>query len=248
MPGIHALTVVVVSAVLATAASADGLVYQLPRDGSWVRYKLEARGPSKDADGKLVVSMKGTVTVSSVGVAKVGNEPCRWIEVAVDAKRDGQAFSDVDKVLIPEKNIGRGKFAHENVIALWHARSAVNEGTPREVENHADRFQRHRPLHLALHPPFENEKNLEKKVVEGKLGKLECDGISATETQKNERSNIEHQSSYAIRTHPTAPFGVVTWHATYVFSRDGQVLNTWTLELTLSDIGQDAKSRLKVQK
>ena len=92
MRSIFALAVVALGALATEAALADGLVYQLPEDGSWVRYELEGCRPASSGNAKQEIGMRGNVTISSVGVVEVDNEPCRWIEVVVDAKQDGRIY------------------------------------------------------------------------------------------------------------------------------------------------------------
>ena len=128
------------------------------------------------------------------------------------------AFTEIDKVLIPEEHIGRGKRPHEHVVALWYMHSLFHGGAPREIKAFDERFRKDRPLHLVLHPPFEKAEKLEKSVVQGKQGELECDGIAVRESERHQRSNIEHQSSYEIRLNQSVPFGVAAWKATYVTS------------------------------
>ena len=49
-------------------------------------------------------------------------------------------------------------------------------------------------------------------------------------------------STYSIRLHKKAPFGVVTWEAEAKVERDGQGLGTMTMKMKVLDFGTDAKS------
>ncbi len=61
-----AFAAVVVSSVAPSAAVADGLLYQLPKDGAWVLFDLKmetTRGDEqKTGDGSLRMSSVGIVT------------------------------------------------------------------------------------------------------------------------------------------------------------------------------------------
>src|SRR5690242_6771042 len=64
-PCFNRLLAVFVLFVLQAPARADGLIHQLPADGTWARFDVtgEGRGPN----GELRVTMAGTITVKSVG-------------------------------------------------------------------------------------------------------------------------------------------------------------------------------------
>ena len=88
-----------------------------------------------------------------------------------------------------------------------------------------------------LHAPYKNAHKLESTLTESKLGKLECEGVDATEN----RDGLD--CSYQIRLNEKSPFGVVmlrfTLEAMQRGKRSGAEPN-----LTLSDFGTDANSAL----
>src|SRR6516165_9575988 len=102
---IIALTTATVFALLAPSAVADGLIQQLPSDGSWVRYDVTGEGRSPT--GEVGVTHQGTLTLKSVGRETVDGTECRWIETEtkIEFTRAGrnEEFTDVLKLLIPEK-------------------------------------------------------------------------------------------------------------------------------------------------
>ena len=103
-------------ALFPAVALPEGLLYQLPKDGHWVRFEIDDTITGPDGTEFPVV---GTLTMSSVGTTKVDGQKCRWIEIAVEAKQSGKPFSHVDKLLIPEKHLGKGKEPLKHVAKAW---------------------------------------------------------------------------------------------------------------------------------
>ena len=188
--------------------------------------------------------MIGTLTLSSVGAAEVDGEACRWIEIDMAAKRDGQPFTVIHKLLIPEKHIGKGKEPLEHVLKAWFKHSMIADGTPRQIEDLKGTGARQlAALRPFLHGPIKTSEKLDKVAVESKLGKLECEGITAQE-KTDAGGNGSYDSTYTIRLHATAPFGVVTYENTMKVERDGKSQGTMTGKMKLLDFGKDAKSAL----
>ncbi len=97
-------------------------------------------------------------------------------------------------------------------------------------------------IRTILHPPFAGEKKLGTTAVQCKLGEVECQSIAAEETEKHEGSDIEYLSSYTIYLQETAPFGVAAWQTMNRVRRGDELLGTMKLQMTLIDLGKDAKS------
>jgi hypothetical protein len=99
----------------ATPASAQGLIWSLPPDGTWVRYEgkytyIERR---EQAAVKNIAPWTKHLTIKSVGTSMrdVGGAmtPCRWIEIIAITGRDSEAGVDTGplgtwkyRVLVPE--------------------------------------------------------------------------------------------------------------------------------------------------
>jgi len=112
----------------------------------------------------------------------------------------------------------------------------------RQIEDLAGRGARYlQKLNPSLHGPFETIKELEAVRIDSKLGRLDCKGISANEKIK-QGGSVTIDSTYSIRLHKKAPFGVVTWESEGKVERDGQALGTMTLKMKIADVGTDAKS------
>jgi hypothetical protein len=125
LPGLLAVFCV---AALANAAQAQGLLWSLPEDGSWVRFE----GPvvqteiRPDAASNDRIEWLRHVTVKSVGkeMAEFEGEsvPCRWIEIKVVTGKAsekgieaGPVGTQIVKALVPESRIN-GKALYGDAI------------------------------------------------------------------------------------------------------------------------------------
>jgi hypothetical protein len=224
--------------LLPAAASAEGLLYRLPEDGHWVRFQID--GAAVEADGKQI-TLVGTVTMSSVGTVEIEGQQHRWIEIVVEAKRAGEPFTDIDKLLIPEQQLAKGKEPLKHVVKAWHKHSMI-DGAERQIEDLSGPGARYlKKLNPMLHGPFDAAKELAAVSIDGKLGELDCKGITASEKIEQD-GGFTIDSTYSLRLHDKAPFGVVAWEADMKVVQDGQALGTMNSKLKLVDFGNDAKS------
>ena len=105
----------VATAVILTCGNvrADGLVYQLPADGTWVRYTGEIQCTAQIAGFPTQkYNLRSSLTVSSVGEVTRNLEKCRWIELKMEVSpvdREADKQNHILKVLIPEKYLKRGE-------------------------------------------------------------------------------------------------------------------------------------------
>jgi hypothetical protein len=216
-------------------ARADGLLYQLPEDRSWVRftasYTFKADGMGQAGQGT------GTMTMASVGMALQGSERCRWIEFKIHLKDSGMEHTLIRKLLIPEKYLKKGENGTEHVVRGWA--KYVDEPVERAVPVHG-RW----PAYLA--GPLRDERKLEKQLVESKLGALECEGV--TGWMEYEEGYVHMKVTFETRLHEKAPFGVVFSRMTFEMTRDGKVRQTVDATLKLTEFGTDAETALPVHK
>jgi hypothetical protein len=251
MKWLYAISSLVVCIFLTASACAEGLLYQLPDDGGWAKFELNAR--TVDPDGTEKTTMSGTLTISSVGAIEVEGQRCRWIELVFHGTRiDEKVYTDVNKLLIPEKHLAQGEDPIKHVLKAWRMHSKNPGNAPIEIpdvqnpESPGGQSVRRDELRLFLHEPFLAPQNLGKATVEGEFGKLECMGISAQEHSKN-REVLRH-SKFLIRLNNDVPFGVVTWRAEMKFEQDEKLLTTLTTIVKLLDFGKDAKSSIPESK
>ncbi len=235
MKKIAAVFFVGILLTLQASVHAEGLLYRLPKDGAWAEYKIESKETNPDGSE---VTLTGTLKLSSVGTAQVDGKACRWIELETNAKRNKEEFTTIDKLLIPEEQLTVGKDPLKHILKAWCQHSQI-PGGPRLIDSQGQEMKHVKPL---VHGPYKNAQKLESKLLDNKkLGKLECEGVSATE--KMGGLNI----SYDIRLNEKSPFGVVTLRYKLETMQGGQTSGMET-NLTLSDFGTDAKSALPKSK
>jgi hypothetical protein len=91
--------------------------------------------------------------------------------------------------------------------------------------------------------PLHNVQPLAPELIEGKLGRLECAGLTG-EANVQEEEGYELALSYKIRRHAKAPVGVVAYEVKCRVSRQGKPHGESTIRLELSDYGTGAESEL----
>jgi hypothetical protein len=216
-----------------TAARADGLIYQLPADGTSAEFDLkvtmESNGQTMEADGSFAIK--------SVGKQKVDDVDSRWIEFKLVMKLGGRDQTVIAKVLVPEAELTRGKNPIGHVKKWWHKQG---DREPKEITDFSSRDAG--PLPAFLSGPLKDAKNLDVEVVECSLGKVECKGV--TGTMEYTLSGRKNAATFTNRLHKKAPFGIASSEMSIEFSRDGRVQQNVTMKITLSKVGKDATSEL----
>jgi hypothetical protein len=115
-------------------AFADGLVWRLPPDGTFVEFRGESQGEFKpvlsEEFAKTLTSkeieklqqpqsfkIQNTVIISSVGKVKRAEQDCRWIELKMQVKMQANDDNEnVLKILVPEKFLTRGEDPLDHAI------------------------------------------------------------------------------------------------------------------------------------
>ena len=107
----------------ASKVAADGLITQLPDDGSWAEFEL-----------KLILTENGEkrepsayLRLSSVGHDEHQGVKCRWVELQLSRIEPSQS-DEVTKILVPEESLKSGKLTATNVIRGWR-KSGDEEAT-----------------------------------------------------------------------------------------------------------------------
>jgi hypothetical protein len=225
------------AALLTQTARADGLIYQLPPDGTSVRYDYENK---VTVNGQEAMG-KGSFTVSSVGKTVVDGAECRWIEFKSISKRSdtGMEFVRITKILIPEEHIGRGKSPIEHVVRGW---AKQGDDEPQEFKD-AKLLQSGRMIPAwYLAGPAQNGKELDQAESDSKLGKLACVGV--TGDHEFQRDNVTTKIHFESRLHEKAPFGVVNVVWKFEHLVNGKETGSGTINLTLADVNHTALSDL----
>jgi hypothetical protein len=215
------------------AARADGLIYQLPADGTQVRYDNEVTFNNNGQERTSTNSL----TLSSVGVTTVDSEKCRWIEIKNVTKTDSGERITIAKFLIPEKDLGKDKSPGDHLIRGWIKRG---DNEPQPITDLKGPQTRLLVAYLA--GPPQNSRDLDKTEIDGKLGKLSCRGVAGDYEFVVDNGSLS--VAMENRLNEKAPFGVVS--AVWKFERkqNGQVMGSGTSKLTLADINATALSEL----
>ena len=240
--GLSGLALVAV-VLVASSARGDGLVYQLPPDGSWVRFRATMSHDAPGGQGEPA-KMNATFTMRSVGSETVEGEKCRWIEMELapanppDAQQGapGGPPHVVCKLLLQEKNLQEGKDPLARIVKGW-----LKQGDQEPQELTDPHSERAGPVPAFLSAPLDNVKKLDKKTLDTKLGKLECPGLAGQRDYAQGDANTTVK--FETRLHDKAPFGVVSSTLHYQTPR-ARGPEAGTLTLDLDDTGKDAKSAL----
>ncbi|MFN0051152.1 MAG: hypothetical protein ACKV0T_03120 [Planctomycetales bacterium] len=219
--------------VFPQAVRADGLIYRLPEDGTGVTYDMEL----KRGQG-MEVGVKASFKLSSVGTEMVNGDKCRWIEIRLAFAENGQERTILSKMLIPEKHLGKGKSAGDNLVRAW-----IKMGDMEAMELKDLKQPQAGPLAAFLAGPDPAAMKLDPIPVENaKLGKLECAGEIASH-QLDQGGNVVDMT-FEHRLSEKAPFGVLASKLKFTTNRDGNVVEQGSATFTLTDISTTALSEL----
>ena len=219
---------------------ADGLIHQLPKDGSWAQYDVTGEGLTPTGDVRVTVT--GKVTVKSVGQEKVDGVDCRWIEIEseMDARsvRGPRSWSTEDyKLLIPEKRLVAGQNPRAHVLKAW---MKDTRGFVTEVDLKAEKPSRVDRLDELLNGGLPNPEKRERVELNVPGGIFLCTHVSGKETSESGDTDL------AIQTWLTdeAPFGVAAYRHSKMRKKEGESLGGRWMELKLAKSGTDAKSSI----
>ena len=219
-------------------SNADGLIYQLSEDGAWVRFEIKGEGINSDST--VSVTVDGTQTLRSVGKKMVDNQPCRWIELESQLMftRTGgqtQKFTEIIKLLIPEKALAKGKDPRDHVLKAYKGASAdklqelnLKGAGAREIQS-MDEF---------FHAPFPLKETTKLPAAAIKINKKnwECEGVRGE--SKSDKVIFRTETRF----HKQAPFGIVTYKYEKERRGNGKFQGMRTMEWKLVESGKDAKS------
>lgn len=228
-------------ALAALPACGDGLLFQLPEDGTWAQYdydlSVKVNGGREQAEGLIRLASVGRVTEKG--------QPCRWIEFRIEMKPEKEELETaIMKLLVPERHLKKGENPLDHVVRGW-VRSDEDK-PPKELED-PGKLLRRLPYLSVLGKPLENQRELAATTVRSKLGSLSCKGVEGTlelRVDGNDRLRMKAEQ----RLHSKAPFGVVDSHGNFEFLSGGQVAAKASFDLKLADFGTGAKSEMPEQK
>ncbi len=224
--------------LLNSAVQAQGLIWNLPADGKWVRYEGTYSQISQQPDakgGELKLDWQRKVTLKSVGADSAEfrgkTVQARWIEIKVETGRTvddkfetGPGGVQLYKILVPEEAI-RGELL-ENVIAdrqVFISSIPVIKGSRKSGDQDAVAietgvFQLYPTVALINHYPDLQVDGSQQDVTvpAGTFQSTVEIGKLVTETQSRRSTN-----ECTVTRSAGIPFGVVKWSASTIIEEKG---------------------------
>jgi len=251
-------------------ASAQGLIWNLPKDGTWVRYEgtykqVEFRPNSTEGD--VALDWIQHLTIKSVGSETVERNgrmvPCRWIELKVVTGKPSEAGVDpgpvgarIFKVLVPEGRI-EGKLTDQDQIPVSFidvvkGYRKIGDGDVKPIESGA--LQVFPLIALVMHYQALEADGSEPIDPQIPLGPVQTRQFKATSRYESP-TNRTINEAMLWRTVPgdeSVPFGLAKWTAKSVreakdtsqprsaFAPVSEV----TVEMSAHEVGDGATSEL----
>lgn len=223
------VTLLGVLAVCGNVASAQGLIWNLPEDGTWIRYEgtytqLNRRPDS--ADGDLTLQWRRNLTIKSVGAEEAEFEgvmqPCRWIELKVETGKTTEGVLDAGpggirmyKLLVPVSAIqgtvyqpfGEGRERYVSFIPIVKGYRRIGDEPAQPIESGV--FQLYPVISLMQH--YRTLENGGQQPVTSAAGNF--DGWTYKARSTMETSSTRSTSTCDVSRSEAIPFGVVKWTA-----------------------------------
>jgi hypothetical protein len=212
------------------------VIYQLPKDGSWIEYDYVVQ--IHDSVGKPTRLRKGTLKVSSVGSEVDDTEVCRWIEIKQIVKFQGTTeeaekadqklaqpeIIELYKVLAPEKWLVRGEQPIKHLIRSWYKEGGTRHPRTGVVRDWATqkpfKYGRGNALNQLDFEKYLNGPRPQVDVrgpedIESVLGPLSCECVIGTFKGKLRPDQSRTFFRETTWVNPEAPFGVIKMQNDY---------------------------------
>jgi hypothetical protein len=215
-------------------ATADGLITQLPDDGSWAEFELKLtlieNGQKRERSAYL--------RLSSVGQDENQGTKCRWIELQVSRTEPPQP-DEVAKILVPEESLKSGKVTVASLIRGWR-KPGDEEAT--ELDKDRPRLKIG-PLAMLLSGSFSDSQKIEKEDVKAEgLGSLACEKTTSKhDLPMSPSENLP--ADITVWRHAKASFGTVKLRL-HIVDKRPEHEREGVLEAVQVKSGTDAKSAL----
>lgn len=255
-------------------ANAQGLIWKLPADGTWIRYEgtydqIETRSNTGGTD--LTIKWKQHLTIKSVGSQEAELEgktvKCRWLEFKVQTGKvseaginPGPVGASIYKVLVPEIRV-IGKLADDETIPvsfLPMVKGYRKEGDKPVEEMTGSVFQIYPKVARFMHYKT-LEKDGEPESLDVKLTVENAQKIESITAQKwKGKYEAENSEGHTVQEaemwrSDEVPFGLAQWSVKQSMERKGnneprsafkQVAQT-LVEMMPLEIGFGAKSEIE---
>ncbi len=262
---ILALCLIVTSFV--SNASAQGLIWSLPEDGTWVRFEgtyKQSETRSDSSEGPLELEWAQHVTIKSVGKEqaeyKGEQTACRWVEIKVQTGRIDQGAIDtgtsgerIYKVLIPEKAI-IGSFTDAEGLPVSHLPIVkgfrkINARVPQAKPITSGVLQVY-PVVALLRDYKELEESPGTENLQVGNEAVEVKEYKGTLAQESPLERYEHETKFYRS--KQVPFGLARWLVTISQEQKAESeprsafkkVSDIRIEMAAREVGTDAKSEL----
>ena len=247
-------------------AHAQGLIWKLPADGTWIRYEgtyqqIESRSNTGGTD--LTIQWIQHLTIKSVGQQEAEvdgkNVPCRWLEFKVQTGKKSEAGinpgpvgASIYKVLVPESRV-IGKLADDETIPVSFL--PILKGYRKDGEKPVEEMT---GSVLQIYPKIALIRHYTTLEKEGEPESLEV-GVGSVTAQKwkgkHEAENLQNHTVHEseLWRSDEIPFGMAQWNVKLTMERKGeneprsafkQVAQT-VVEMKALESGMDAKSEVE---
>ena len=208
---------------ITTSGRANGLINNLPDDGSFVIFKAKSE---LDLQGNLQ-TFERELKIASVGKQEVEGKPARWIELATEFA--GQKV--MAKLLIEEKYLKGDQDPFEHIVKAWGLEGG------QVVELPENRLRRFMIFALGV-PHFDKPEKKEKEKIKTDLGEFECQHLKG-ETEADGPMDQKIKFNGELWTNDKVPFGLVK-------AKIKSDIGVGSIETEMEAIksGKDAKSEL----
>ncbi|MGD9856325.1 MAG: hypothetical protein AB7U20_15375 [Planctomycetaceae bacterium] len=211
---------------LFTAAEADaqGLIWNLPADGSWVRYEGTysqlVRRPDS-AEGDLQLQWTRHLTIKSVGTAEEAYQGevqrCRWLEFKVVTAQQaavlepGPGGEAIYKILVPERSI-RGQVNDESGIIVSYlpivrGYRRLGGGEPESIESGV--FEAYPVVSFLRHYRDLQAESAGPEQVDVPLGAVSATAFKGAMTMESTQTRSTNEAT--LWRSDDVPFGLAKW-------------------------------------
>lgn len=262
------LVAALVFSLAPTSASAQGLIWKLPADGTWIRYEGNYKQTVKRPDstqGDDVLQWTQHLQIQSVGAQQAQyrgkQQPCRWIEIKITTGRVEEGLIDpgpaglrIYKVLIPESEIRGLEFSRQPIpvafLPIVKGYRKIGDEEPQPIQGGLLKV-------FPLAASIEHYKTLkpasDAAAVQTPLGSIDAKVFDAEYGSESPRIRTKNTGKLWIS--DDTPFGLVKWQVSTIEERkdtlDPRVRFVPSMqidiEMTAQETGTNAQSELNVQ-
>ncbi|NQV28090.1 MAG: hypothetical protein HQ518_27375 [Rhodopirellula sp.] len=264
------LLAAVVCLTLSQSASAQGILWNLPADGSLVHYEgtyrqVEAQPGS--SEGNLEMEWIRHLTIKSVGQEdgeyRGKTVPCRWIEMKLQTGRvkgglidTGTVGEQIYKVLIPESAIigqtrdSSGLPVTYLPIVRGYRKTNDKDPTPKEITSKV--LQIYPIISLVRHYRDMTRSDVPELVQVGQED-VQATKLTGNFEQESRNDRVLHESTIYVS--KDVPFGLAKWTVKVTQEAKGEVeprtefqfVSEITVDMTARRIENNARSELVIQ-